>query len=265
MDRILTDPRPRAVGANTCGAHDGAEVAVASALHLAVGGLAEYREVAGEEVGAVTREARETVEIGVDLLVVVPHPCDVEPRCDQLGGERELHRDTRLHVDGSAPPEVGGAVDIHFTGGSVAVDRHGIDMSCDHNPLVSPEICPRDDRVALTMNVEVSQIAHRVIDRIGQHALVSRDAGDVADGASQLDRGREQIQLRHAAMLPTGSACSVRALRLASLAQRPVRSTRSLSEERSDETKGARSATGAVDAVTRSLSEERSEATRRGP
>ena len=58
VDRVLADPRAGAVRAHAVRAHDRAQVAVAAALDRAVGGFAEDREVAREQVGARARETR---------------------------------------------------------------------------------------------------------------------------------------------------------------------------------------------------------------
>ena len=89
----------------------------------------------GEEVGARAREPGESVEVGVDLLVVVPHPGDVDAGIGELGGELQLHRDAGLHVDGAATPEVRLAVDLDVARRHVAVDRHGVDVTGDHHAL----------------------------------------------------------------------------------------------------------------------------------
>src|SRR5690606_10846119 len=55
VDRVLADPRPRAVRAYAMGADDRTQGAVAAALHLTVRRLSEDREVRGEEIGAIDR------------------------------------------------------------------------------------------------------------------------------------------------------------------------------------------------------------------
>ncbi len=92
------------MGAHAGGADESTQRSVASALNLTVARLAQDGEVAGEQVRPVACEPAEPVEIGVDLLVVVPHPRDVHRGLGQLNGELELHRHTGLHVDRAATP-----------------------------------------------------------------------------------------------------------------------------------------------------------------
>ena len=155
VDGVLADPRACAVRADPGGAHDRAEIAVAAALDLAVRRLAQDREVCGEQVGAGLGEPGQAVEIRVDLLVVVPHPGDVDPGVDELRGELQLHGDAGLHVDGAAAPDERLPVLGDVAGGDVAVDRHGVDVPGDHDPLIPAEVGASHDRVAVAVDREM--------------------------------------------------------------------------------------------------------------
>ena len=61
------------------GADLDAQRALAAGLDLAVGGLAEQREVRGQPVGQVALDPAEPVARGLDLLVVVEHERQVVP------------------------------------------------------------------------------------------------------------------------------------------------------------------------------------------
>ena len=194
------------MGADPTGAGDGAQGAVASALHLPVGGLPQNREVGGEQVGARARQTRETVEVRRDLLVVVPEPGDVDAGIDEFGGELQLHRRAPLHVHGPATPEVVLAVDLDVARGQVRVDRHGVDVPRDRHALRAPEVGARDDRVAVAIDVEVIQRRDRSEDRVGEGRLVARHAGNVADRSGQVDGGGGEVEHGHGASLSRGPA-----------------------------------------------------------
>ena len=161
--------------------HDRAEIAVAAPLDLAVGRLAQDREVCGEQVGAGLGEPGQAVEIRVDLLVVVPHPGDVDPGRGELRGELQLHGDAGLHVDGAAPPEERLPILGDLAGGDVAVDRHGVDVPRDDDPLIPAEVGAGHDRVAVAVDRQMRETPQRLVDRVGQHPLIAGDARDVAD------------------------------------------------------------------------------------
>ena len=126
----------------------------------AVRRLAEDREVGGEEVGARAGEPGQAVEVGVDLLVVVPHPGDVDPGIGELGGELQLHRDAGLHVDGAAAPEVRLAVDRRSSRVGTLPLIGTVSMWPAIDDALRPaEVGARDDRVAVAVDLEVRQRA----------------------------------------------------------------------------------------------------------
>ena len=53
----------------------------------------------------MTGEPPESVELGRDLFVVVPHPGHVDDGVAELERELQLHGDPGLHVDGPTPVE----------------------------------------------------------------------------------------------------------------------------------------------------------------
>src|SRR5690606_36275925 len=197
VDGVLAHPCARRVRADAAGAHEGAQVPVAAALDGAVGGLAEDREVRREQVGTRPGEPGEAVEVGIHLLVVVPHPGEVDPGIGQLGGELELHGHACLHVDGAAPPQVRLAVFDEVAHREVRIDGNGVDVAGDGDPLRASEVGARDDRVTDAVDVEVGQRGHRVMDEVGQVPLVAGHARDVADRAGEVDGGLGQIERRH--------------------------------------------------------------------
>ena len=202
MDRVVADPCPRAVGSHTVRADDRAQVAVAAAFDLSVGRLAEDREVAGEQIGTRPRQAGEPVEVGIDLLVVVPHPRDVDAGSDQLGRQLQLHGDAGLHVHGAPAPDEGLTVDVDVLRRDVGVDRDGVDVAGDHDALSASEVRAGDDGVAVSIDLEVSQRRDLVEDGVGQELLVAGLARNVADDASEFGRGQREIERRHPPSLP---------------------------------------------------------------
>ena len=143
------------MGAAAVGRDVDAEGAVASALDLGVGRLGQDREVGGEQLGPVGGEAAQPVECGLDLLVVVPDPGDVDGRLGELRGEREHDRAAALHVDGAAAPEDA----VLASTRQVVVDRDGVDVARDHDPLCAAEVGAGDDRVAVADHLEVREPA----------------------------------------------------------------------------------------------------------
>ena len=194
---FVAHPAARRVRAHAVGAQLDAEVAVAAALHARVRGLPQDREVAREQVGPVPREPAEPVELGRDLLVVVPHPRDVDGRVDELRGELQLHGDARLHVDGAAPPQVALAVDGLEPRRQVAVDRHGVEVPGDHDAALPAEVRAGHDRVAVADHLEVVGARQGLDHEVRQAGLVARHARHVADRPGDRHRVGGEVERWH--------------------------------------------------------------------
>ena len=189
------------------GAELDAEVAVAAALDLPVRRLAEDREVAREQVGPVAREPPEAVELGGDLLVVVPHPRDVDDGVGELDGELQLHGDAGLHVDGAAAPEV---VDRRRSV-SNRVGRLSLIGTVSRCPAITTR--RSRPRFVRATTVSPSRITsrwacpgERLLDEVGEQRLVARDARHVADRPGDARRSRRRGRARASAWQVYGPA-----------------------------------------------------------
>ena len=74
-------------------------------------------------------------------------------------------------------------------------------------PAISPEIRASDDRVTVSDDLEVWQVAHCLLDQVREMSFVSRDAGDIADRAGEIDSIRGQVQ--HSSSLARGRSCAM--------------------------------------------------------
>src|SRR6478735_3676515 len=106
-----------------------ADGAVAAALDLGTRGLADDREIGFHQLRALTGDATQAVERGVDLLVVVPDPGDVDDGLRHLNGKGQHHGTAALHVDGSAAPQGGSVRAVLEARGQVVVDRHRVEVA----------------------------------------------------------------------------------------------------------------------------------------
>ena len=198
VDGVDAHEGPGRVGPNTRGGDVDAHRAVAAAFDRGVRRFAEDREVTGQPVRVVAGDPAESVERGVDLLVVVEDPADVPTGLAQGRGRDELHGHSGLHIAGSAPPDhlVGGVVLSGHPGAhgrQVLLDGNGVEMTGDHDPLGSAEVGPGDDRIAVAQDLEVGarscadRLEH-LDDGIGQSRFVSGDGFDGAQTARELGR-----------------------------------------------------------------------------
>src|SRR5690606_28434124 len=153
VNGVLAHPGARGVGATTAGGDVDTDRAVASSLDLAARGLAEDREVRLAQFRVLAHEAAETAATGGDLCVIVPDPRDVDGGLDELHGEREHDGTAALHVDRAAPPQRRAVVDE--PGGQVRVDRNGVDVARDHDPLGPAEPRAGDHGIPVTRHLEV--------------------------------------------------------------------------------------------------------------
>ncbi len=147
--------------------------------------------------GRFLREPPEPVELRRDLLVVVPHPGEVDDGVDELRRELELHGDARLHVDGAAPPEVALAVDGLEPRRQVVVDRHGVEVPGDHDAALAAEVRARDDGVAVADHLEVGGPREGLDHEVGEAGLVARDARHVADRPRDRHRVGGEVERWH--------------------------------------------------------------------
>ncbi|GMA91706.1 hypothetical protein GCM10025869_22350 [Homoserinibacter gongjuensis] len=183
------------MGAATAGGDVDPDRAIASALDLAARGLTEDGEVGLEQLGVLAGDATETVEGGVDLFVVVPNPGDVDGGLDELDREREHDGAAALHVDRAAPPQRRTLVDE--PGGQVRVDRNGVDVTGDHDPLGPAERRAGDHGIPVARHLEVRLGAHDRLDRIGEFALCARDGCDVDELPRELGGRGGQVESAH--------------------------------------------------------------------
>ncbi len=201
VDRVSSHPRARRVGAHPGGADVDTHGSVAAALDESAGGFAEDGEVAGEQVRPVAGQSPEAVEVGSDLLVVVPDPGHVDDRVGELRGKLQLHRDPALHVDGAPAPE-------HVAlqpSRQIVVHRHGVDVAGNDHPALATQPCAGDHRVAVPDDLEMREAAERLLDRIRQRSLVAGHRLDVAHRPGDLGGGCGQVKAGHAASLMVGS------------------------------------------------------------
>src|SRR5699024_2963873 len=89
VDGVAAHEGPGRVGPHTRGGDVDAHRAVAAASDRGVRGFAEDREVTGQPVRVVAGDPAESVERGVDLLVVVEDPADVPTGLAQGRGRDE--------------------------------------------------------------------------------------------------------------------------------------------------------------------------------
>src|SRR5690606_14469708 len=131
VDGVDPEPRPGAVGALAGDPDVGADRALAAALDDPAGGLHQHREVGGEPVGVLFRDALEAVQLGRDLLAVVEDVRDVAHRVGHRGRQLQRDRHPGLHVGGAAAVE---PVTLD-PAGQVVRDGHRVEVPGDQHPL----------------------------------------------------------------------------------------------------------------------------------
>lgn len=176
MQRVVAHPAAGGVGALAGGAQQDPEGALAAALHLAVGGLQEDGEVTGEPVGVGVGDMAEAVEVRGDLFLVVEDEGQVAVGRRDRGSHPQLDGDPGLHVAGAAAPQHAVLVQ---PGGDVAGDRHGVEVSGEHHPLVAAQVRTGHDVVAVAVDGQVREGAQRVLDGVGEILLVAALGGEV--------------------------------------------------------------------------------------
>ena len=196
VDGVVPLPRARRVRRDALGGHLGAQGALAAALDPGVGGLQEHGEVGvGDEVGPLLLHVQQAVVLRVDLLGLVEDERDVAAGLGHLVGDPQHHGDAALHVDGAPAPEhlsPGGGDPAGGQVGRVGRQRHGVDVSGQHHPLVAAEVRACDDGVADAGHLEVRQVADRGLHGIRQGSFVEADRLDVAHrGGERGDVGGE--------------------------------------------------------------------------
>ena len=125
--------------------------------------------------GCALGEQLEAVVPRVDLLGLVEDVGDVAVGLGHGRGEPQDDRVAALHVAGAeAVQQVAVAA-----GRQVVVDRHGVEVAGDHDPLAAAEVGARHDGVAVPAHRQVGVRRERGLDGVRDRLLVAADRLDV--------------------------------------------------------------------------------------
>ena len=197
VDRVGPAPGTSRVGTLAGGAQLDPHGALAAGLDAGVGGLHQDGEVPGQQLGSLARDPSEPVVDRRDLLGVVEHVGDVAHGVGGGRGQRQGHRHPALHVAGPQAPQ-----DVVLQAcGQVPVDRHGVEVSGDHDPLVTAQVGAGHDRVAVADDVQVRQGQQGRLDVVGEGLLVQALGRRVHEGGGQRDDVGGEVE-RHALIPP---------------------------------------------------------------
>ncbi len=189
MHRVATHPRTRQVGPGAVQHHAEPQRALAARLDLAVGGLAEDRDVTVEQLGALLEQLQEPAVRRRDLLAGVEHVGDVDRGGRVTAGELEHHGEPGLHVGGADTPQHV-ALDARRR---VVVRRHRVGVTGEHDPRGSAQGRARDHVVAHPIDRQVREGTQLRLDRIHQRPLGEALRGD----GDQLGGARQQVRRHH--------------------------------------------------------------------
>ncbi len=192
VDGVVALPRAGRVCGGAGGDDLDAQGALAAALDGPGGRLEQHREVALEQLGPGVGESTETVEAAVDLLAVVEEEGEVTGGLRDLGGDPEHDGHAALHVDRAATPEQ--PVDLPRRQVGRGGQRHGVDVTGEHDPLGTAERGASDDGVAVALDLQVRERAQRRLDRVGERGLVLAHGLDVAHGCGERDDVGGQVE-----------------------------------------------------------------------
>ena len=122
----------------------------------------------------------------------------------ELGGELELHGDTRLHVDRAAAPEVVRALDRLEPGRQVVVHRDGVDVAGDDDALGAAEARCAPRRRRRGGSPRGGRVRRgRPRSRPPARVSLPDDRLDVAEPRGEFDRGRGEVEWAHPVSLST--------------------------------------------------------------
>ena len=164
--------------------------ALAAGLDDPVRGLHQDREVGLEQVGVALRKELQAVALGLDLLALVEQVGHVPVGHRHRRGEPQRDRHAALHV---AAAEAVQRL-LVAPGGEVAVERHGVDVAGDHDPLGVPVVGAGDDRVPEALHLEVVHLTQGCLDGVGDLLLVAAHRLDVDEVLGELHGVDAQIK-----------------------------------------------------------------------
>src|SRR5690606_4785408 len=104
--------------------------------------------------------------------------------------ERDRH--SALHVAGPEAVQVG----LVAPGGQVVVERHGVEVAGDHDPLGATEVGAGHHVVAVADHLEVVVPAQRTLDGVGDLLLLPAHRGDVDQLLGEGDDVHGQVEVR---------------------------------------------------------------------
>ena len=180
-------------------ARDHAQGAVAAALDVGPGRLAQDRQVGLQPPGVVPLDAPQAVEVRGHLLVVVEDPRGIRgrrlPGPDHApdpagGGQGRGH--PALHVDAAAPPDGVAPVALLAPPGDVVRDGDGVEVPGDGDPRGQAQAGARAHGVPVAQDLQpgvlpVARGAQGGLHRRGGPRLVAGDGRQVHEGQGEGD------------------------------------------------------------------------------
>lgn len=192
---ILTHPVAGGVCSLTEGTEFHSQISIAAALDSAITGFAQNCEVCVEKIRAHTLQHVESIELSIDLFVVVPHIGHVVLWICELKSQFELHCNARFHVDGAASPQIVNTVLVFESGRHIVVNRHRVDVACQNHPLRSTEVRASNDGVTMPRHFEVIARSNLRLDRICEWPFVARNTVNIAQLTGNADNVFAEVEL----------------------------------------------------------------------